>query len=155
MPEISPSLDREWWRSAQSRLFIRGCPKRIAADARLALDSIYRYGRADYAVPAHQLFLISAVQADFSYAQFLAEKVGTLLSLPPPLFIHRPTILLLADLALSFGEFFQLAEKIQKEEPLSHDEMRRLEKGGEKVKASVDALIQRARKQRKEQEAKQ
>jgi len=154
MSILTEPMDSGWWRGPQSRLFIKGVPKQVAHDSHNSLKTIYRYKEAEYPVPAHQLFIISAVQADFAYAMWLAERAGAVLQLPPVNTLRWPTIRMLADLTLNFGRFFEISEKVQSGETLDDEEMREYQKSGEQVTARVWDLVQRAREQRREEAVK-
>jgi hypothetical protein len=148
MSEFLCEVDVLLWRVEQSRMLVQGCPKQLAADLGVTVDTLYRWGQGAWPIPAYQAFRLSAAQQDFRYLQLLAERAGTILLPRRPVPLTRPIILLLADLTLSFGGFYQLTEKLNREEPLSDDEMRRLEELGEAIKRRVDTLIERARQRR-------
>lgn len=136
------------WRQHQSRTLIVHPPKAVADLSGYSLDWIYDLKNATTPVCAETAFHLGKAQKDFRFLQDLAQRAGTLLHLPSLVTINRPTILLLADLSFAFGRFFTLAEKLQRNEPLSDSEQREIEEQAEKIKEAVDRTIARARENR-------
>ena len=141
----------EW----QRQTLISGVPKQVAEDVGCSLPWIWRLSRGQFPPNVYLAFDLARVQQDWTFLCGLAERAGALLHIPAPRLDKRPVILLLADLALSFGRFFELTEKLQRGEQLSDEEQQDLEREGEAAKERIDAIIARSRKKRQEQEGEQ
>src|SRR5262245_27881063 len=110
------------WREAQQRLLVVREPKELAYLTGMNVETIYRLKRAEYQVSARTSVLFANIQASWDYLRWVAEQACAKLLLPMPLLDDRPSMLLMADLAMAFGHFFELAGRVQEEEALNDEQ---------------------------------
>lgn len=139
-------------RTLQARYAITDNHKVIAAAVGVERETISRYAIGAWPIPAHRVFAISACQSNWLYVRSLAERAGAILLPRRVSLMSYSTMQLLATLVLSFGQFLTLAEEVNEGAVLTDEKMRKLEEQWEQMKQAGDALIEKARQQRKNKE---
>lgn len=96
-------------------------------------------------LPAKKLPRLTAALQDLSIVKSVVSPLGY--SLRPVVYLrtHRPTILILADLSISFGHLYEIAEKLNRGETLTEEEKRTLEDNAEVAHRAIDELVDRGK----------
>jgi transcriptional regulator with XRE-family HTH domain len=101
-------------RTTQARLLIAAPHKEIAAVVGVQRETVTRWANGDWPIPAYRLFAVSQYQANWRYAQLLAERAGAILF--PRTYIERPQpmFFLIANHAAVYARLLEISDKLKK-----------------------------------------
>lgn len=151
-------------RQLQSDLAIVGRQKVISIDCGVTEETVSRWKRAHWPIPAYQLFRLSLSTGDNRYVRELAGRAGVDLRIVPRSYVEQPQSLffLIANHAAIYSELVKIIARISSGEGTREDEERgdklvdMLRDATEQIninlKNSKNAMIEQARKRRQGQD---
>lgn len=139
-------------RDLQQRLLISVPHSALVARSGLTRQAVNALAVAQWPISLFRAVQFAEIQQDFRLLSFVVEQAGAILLSNKPKILSWGTLQLLSSLAMSFGRFFEIAQKIHNEEPLTDKEMRDMEADGEQMKIMIDSLREKSRQQRRKQQ---
>lgn len=97
-------------------------------------------------LPAKKLPALSLATESLDFFKGLLAPLHFSLKPFPYIRSQRPIILILADLTVSFGRLYEIAEKLNRGERLTEEEQRLLQENAENAHRAIDELLDRARR---------
>lgn len=142
-------------RTLQSRLAITAPGKVIAIDLGVREETVSRWRRADWPIPAFQAFAVSHIQKDWRFLRALAERWHAVLFPEEKSIAHWSGLQLFSQVVLSFSPFLEIAEKVRDGGTPDDEEQQKLEDEGEKIIRAIKGLIEQGRQKRREKKGKE